>query len=174
MAFVKKTWKDRISDYPNRRVIDDGITSKVVTVSRSEGSVTEEGDAFNASNMNDLEQRIFNATRGGGGGGGASELSELDDVNISSPTNGQILKYNGTSEKWENTAESAPWTDLTGTLTSGSTSITLSDASITTTSTIEVFDDLDVPYNSKTLINGSVTLTFDAQESDMVVKVRVS
>ena len=66
------------------------------------------------------------------------------------------------------------WTDVTGTLTAGSTSITLSDAAITTSSTIEVFNDLDVPYNSKTLSTGSITLTFDAQQSDMSVKVRVS
>lgn len=38
----------------------------------------------------------------GGGGGGASALSQLTDVDISSPSNGQILKYNGTSGKWEN------------------------------------------------------------------------
>ena len=66
------------------------------------------------------------------------------------------------------------WTDVTGTLTAGSTSITLSNVAITTTSTIEVFNDLDVPYNSKTLSTGSITLTFDAQSSDMSVKVRVS
>ena len=41
-------------------------------------------------------------TASGGGGGGASNLSDLDDTNISSPTNGQVLKYNGTSSKWEN------------------------------------------------------------------------
>ena len=66
------------------------------------------------------------------------------------------------------------WTDVTGTLTAGSTSITLSNVAITTTSTIEVFNDLDVPYNSKTLLTGSITLTFDAQQSNMSVKVRVS
>ena len=66
------------------------------------------------------------------------------------------------------------WTDLTGTLTTGSTSITISSADITTNSVIEVFDSLDIPYNSKTLINGSITLEFDAQASDMAVMVRVS
>ena len=64
MAFVKKTWKDRISEYPNRRIINDGYVSKPVTVSRDEGTVTEEGDAFNASNMNDLENRIEAAITG--------------------------------------------------------------------------------------------------------------
>lgn len=66
------------------------------------------------------------------------------------------------------------YTDVTGTLNAGSTSITLSNAAITTSSTIEVFNDLDVPYNSKTLSTGSITLTFDAQSSNMSVKVRVS
>lgn len=43
---------------------------------------------------------------GSGGGGGASALTDLDDVNISSASNGQVLKYNGTSNKWENANES--------------------------------------------------------------------
>ena len=65
-------------------------------------------------------------------------------------------------------------TDLTGTLLAGQTSLTISNAAITTTSIIEVFNDLDVPYNSKTLLTGSITLTFDEQASDMSVMVRVS
>lgn len=36
------------------------------------------------------------------GGGGASELTDLSDTDISNPTNGQILKYNSTTSKWEN------------------------------------------------------------------------
>ena len=43
-------------------------------------------------------------TDGSGGGSGAS-LDELDDVNITTPTDGQILKYNSTSQKWENKDE---------------------------------------------------------------------
>ena len=39
-------------------------------------------------------------------GGGASDLDDLSDVDISSASNGQVLKYNGTSGKWENAAES--------------------------------------------------------------------
>jgi len=98
MAFVKKTWKDRISDYPNRRIIDDGVITKTVTVSRSEGTVTEAGDSFNASNMNDLEARIedgFNTA-------GASSLDELSDVDITEPTNSQVLRYDEDSGKWVN------------------------------------------------------------------------
>ena len=37
-----------------------------------------------------------------GGSGGASDLSDLDDVTITNVQNGQILKYNSTTSKWEN------------------------------------------------------------------------
>lgn len=53
------------------------------------------------------ENGQYKTTEGGGGGGGASALTDLDDVNISSQTNGQVLKYNSTSQKWENANESS-------------------------------------------------------------------
>ena len=37
-----------------------------------------------------------------GGTGSATSLSMLDDVDITTPTNGQALVYNATSQKWEN------------------------------------------------------------------------
>lgn len=91
-----------------------------------------------------------------------------------SATAGNLTKLQVGNDIYTVPTGSSSWTDVSGTLTAGSTSITLSDVSITTSSTIEVFNDLDVPYNSKTVTTGSVTYTFDAQQSDMVVKVRVS
>lgn len=41
-----------------------------------------------------------------GGGGGSSSLAGLSDVTLSSPSNNQVLKYNSTSQKWENQNES--------------------------------------------------------------------
>lgn len=61
MAFVKKTWVDREVEYPGRRTITDGegnITT--VLIERADGTVYTQGDAFNATNMNDLETRIYN------------------------------------------------------------------------------------------------------------------
>ena len=57
--FTRKTWKDRITEYPTRRTLTkaDG-SAETVTVARSEGTVSQEGDAFSAANMNDLEARI--------------------------------------------------------------------------------------------------------------------
>ena len=62
MAYTKKTWKDRVSQYLNRRLLTDVNTgdTQLVTVARDEGNVTEAGDTFTASNMNDLEDRIDN------------------------------------------------------------------------------------------------------------------
>ena len=139
MAFVKKTWKDRISQYPNRRSITDsnGIV-KTVTVGRDEGTVTQAGDAFNAQNMNDLENRIANAIAGGGGGGSS-------------------------------------WIDITDTLEAGETSITFTDETITTSSTLDVYTDVfGVNPTNMSVETGSVTLTFEEQETDLGVKVRIS
>lgn len=46
-----------------------------------------------ATNLNTIDANL---------GGGASTLAGLSDVNLSSPTNGQLLGYNSVSQKWEN------------------------------------------------------------------------
>lgn len=43
--------------------------------------------------------------RTGSGGGGASSLADLTDTAIISPTDGQVLKYDGTTQKWQNANE---------------------------------------------------------------------
>ena len=53
------------------------------------------------------EDGKYRTTSSGGGGGGASALTDLEDVNVSSPSDGQMLKYNGTSSKWENVSASS-------------------------------------------------------------------
>lgn len=64
--------------------------------------------------------------------------------------------------------------ELTGSLTAGSTTLTINDASITTTSTIDIFTDtFGVSPEDVVIDNGSVTLTFEAQSSNLAVKVRV-
>ena len=41
-----------------------------------------------------------------GGGGGSSTFADLDDVSFSNLQNGQVAKYNSTTQKWENANES--------------------------------------------------------------------
>lgn len=62
MAYSKKVWKDRVSEQPQRRLITPvgGGSATTVDVVRQEGIVIQEGDAFSAANMNDLENRIKN------------------------------------------------------------------------------------------------------------------
>lgn len=52
-------------------------------------------------NLNDSQ---FEAIQSLIGSGGASSLSELEDTNILNPSEGDTLKYNNTTHKWENAA----------------------------------------------------------------------
>lgn len=62
MAFVKKTWKDRIVQYANRRLLTkSGGEVEQVTVTRDEGTISEAGDRFDAATMNNLEKRVKDA-----------------------------------------------------------------------------------------------------------------
>lgn len=82
------------------------------------------------------------------GGGGSSNLSGLSDVTITSPTNGQVLKYNGTA--WVNDA------DATG---GGSSDPYQSNAqSLTSNQTIPASTNAAVFGPSYTVASG-VTLT---------------
>ena len=63
MAFKKKTWIDRMVEFAGRRKITNVSTpaAQIIDVERAEGAVSQEGDAFSAENMNDLEKRISDA-----------------------------------------------------------------------------------------------------------------
>jgi hypothetical protein len=70
---------------------------------------------------------------GGGGGGGATALSELVDVALSNPQNGQVLMYNSSTGKWYNgTVQSGGG----GTVTSITAGTGLSGGTITSIGTI--------------------------------------
>ena len=73
----------------------------------------------------------------------------------------------------------APWIDLTGTLTAGSTTITFTDNAITSTCNKQVFVDDAFFGVAPTAIttdyaNNSITYTFPVQASNMPVKVRIT
>ena len=75
---------------PNEITPNDGDTAAITNIKAMFGFWTEQ--YLSALGLNSA----------GGGGGGASSLDDLQDVNLSSPTNGQALVYNATSGKWEN------------------------------------------------------------------------
>ena len=67
------------------------------------------------------------------------------------------------------------FTELTGTLTTGNTTLTITDDAIETTSTIDIYcDTYGIQPTNAVVATGSITITFLAQASDLNVKVRVS
>ena len=97
MFFSVKKWIDRFSEYPNRRQLTkaDG-TIEQVTVTRDEGTVSKEGDKFNASTMNDLENRIssFDSKV-------SNQFGTTDDASTASAayTAGSYIIHNGVRYK---------------------------------------------------------------------------
>ena len=64
MAFVKKTWKDRLSEFPKRwklKLLGTSGDTQSVELELDDGTVITQGDRFTAATMNDLEQRIADA-----------------------------------------------------------------------------------------------------------------
>ena len=60
MSYEKKIWSDRQTEFPTRRKLIATNTTNIYDVERAEGTVYDAGDAFSASTMNDLENRIDN------------------------------------------------------------------------------------------------------------------
>lgn len=93
-----------------------------------------------------------------------SDLIEIEHDNNGTPESksimvGQIADLSGK--------------EITGTLTAGATSITLSDAAITTNSTFDFYTSVfGVNPTAAAVANGSITLTFEARSADLGVKVR--
>ena len=104
MGFIKKIWKDRISEFPTRRSLTktDG-TSELVTVARSEGMISEEGDAFSAENMNDFENRVANGfnelTENLGKNTFGDKVTLVKDQNYICPSDGYFHVVCGYQEK---------------------------------------------------------------------------
>ena len=102
---------------------------------------------------------------------------DTSDIKISFINDNVVSKVKTWSSKKisdELTGKADAYTDVIGVLVAGSTSITLTSDAITANSTINVYTDNGTDWNSITVSTGSVTLTFDAQNTDLNVKVRVS
>lgn len=56
--FEKKTWVNRQSEHPARRRLTPTGNDSEYDVARAEGVIMEDGDAFDAETMNDLEKRV--------------------------------------------------------------------------------------------------------------------
>lgn len=93
------------------------------------------------------------------GGSGASTFSDLTDVNLTSVQNGQVAKYNSTSEKWENgdinkSMNYDDFDDLSQAEKDNGTAYYVPDASIVTNFTVmgNRFDKANIYTNSERMI----------------------
>lgn len=142
-GFVRKVWQDRVSEFPLRRRLTDTTSgvSQQVTVARDEGTVTTQGDTFDAANMNGLEARIASSftedeaaignlanlttTEKSNLVGALNEvkasvptfvpesLGDLDNVQLSTSgiPTGSVLSFDGNDSKWKN--KELPASDVT-------------------------------------------------------------
>ena len=147
-----------ITTLPAASSANEGWTYKVIEDGTYAGQAAQEGDVF-VSNGSDWVL-IPSANEA---------LSELSDVTIASVSDGDIIYYDATTQKWKNRKHKI----LSAKLTAGATSITISDASITADCMILPYFQPEVYYNSLTPSDGSVTLTFDEQSVDINIKLEV-
>lgn len=135
----------------------------------------------------------INELAAGGGGGTASILTGTTAPTSAQGSDGNLyVQYTagtgGASDivdamyvkldgEWceISTGGGTPSVTLTETLEAGETSITFTDAAITTNSKIEVLtSDINVRPNNATISTGTMTLFFTAQANDLTVQVEVT
>ena len=105
-------------------------------------------------------------------GSGSSVIANPEDISTEA-VELTSLRIDNNDYKITSGGEGSNFLILSGTLSAGSTTITLSNQSITGEEMIEVFTDIyGVNPKSITSEAGSITLTFKAQENNMNIKVR--
>lgn len=168
-----------ISSVSNGQVLKyDNTSGKWINANESTGSssLTSLTDV-NVSSATEGQVLKYDSTSqkwvNGTGGSGASTLADLTDTVINNPQNGQMLIYDGTNHVWRNVVPSYGY-NIAGILEAGQTSITFTNANILSDSYIQVFTPNGTEFNSITATTGSVTITFDAQSSDLSVCVRLT
>lgn len=126
-----------------------------------------EYEALSQAEQNDPHKYYFVTDRNGsGGGGGGGSISELSDVDISSLTGGQVLKYNATTQKWENANESGGGGGGSYSVTEIYTGTTIT-ATISMTDSFENYDALQFTtgfdYNGRTFYVSKTFLKADLE-----------
>lgn len=99
-------------------------------------------------------------------------LSGLTDVTLSSPADGQLLRYDATAQKWKNYT---PDKVLTATLAANATSVTFTDAALTANCFVEIYTDkagLNWTAIDDSAV-GTLVITFPVQATITTVKLIV-
>jgi len=177
--YVKTTWADRPStsssiDATNLNHIEQGIKNVTDAVNEMvvevEPATTSKLGGIKVGSGLSVEQDGTLSTTGG-----ASELNDLDDVEVSDPTSGQVLKYNAVTSKFENSDEGESYTlppatqntlggikvgsrlsiEQDGTLSADSQQYTLPAATQNTLGGIKVGDNLSITQDGTLSAAGS-------------------
>ena len=101
-----------------------------------------------------------------------TELSGLTDLALTTLADGQLLRYDATAQKWKNYT---PDKVLTATLAANTTTVTFTDAAITTNCFADIYTD-KVGLNWIAIDNstaGTLVITFPAQTTATTVKLIV-
>ena len=91
-----------VTESGSQTITDKTINEPLLTLKQSETpSPTSEGEIWWDTDNDELKIGSGGSTitigSGGGSGGGASILDDLGDVNVSSPSSGEILVYDGSN-----------------------------------------------------------------------------
>ncbi len=127
-----------------------------------------------------------------GGGGGTGNVADVYENGISVLDNNHIAQIKTHKEVTQAEYDALPsskltdgimycitdssgFVDIVETLTSGNTSLTITNNAITTDSTIDYYTSIfGVNPTDAVVTTGQIVLTFEAQQTDMQVKVRLS
>ena len=104
---------------------------------------------------------------------GVADVAMEELTNFSgTPSEGSVVSYDATAEKWKPVLLGKKLSAQT--LSAGSTTLTFADASITTTSTIDIYADVyGIAPSDVTVTTGQAVLTFDPQQSAISVYLYV-
>ena len=158
----------------NVRKPDDTIVTAAVTVTIGntyvEFDTTEQMTAVFGSNLCDLT--IEN------GGVKVGTLNFIMEVETDVLSNGDPSQseIHDLEAQVEDIIESSVWgfVEVEGTLTAGQTVLTISDAAIVADATYDIFTEVwGVGPETVVVTTGTIVLTFEAQGSDLDVKVRI-
>lgn len=174
---------------------NNGIEQPVEPMSRVEAILREEDVQRPMSRIEDL------LIKGGGGGGTTVTITptlstgtKIADYTLNgeggalyAPDGGSDVEANPSGTATDaltklrvgndiySVGGGADYTEIIDTLDAGDTELILQDAAITTTATYDFFTDVfGVSPTDVEVTAGQIVLTFEEQESDMSVKVRIS
>jgi hypothetical protein len=87
----------------------------------------------------------------GGSSGGSSAISGASDVSLSAPANNQGLQYNSSTSKWQNGPVASRLVEISNTVASSGTAVTIPDVSVATVNNINLTNNCTFTFPTATV-----------------------